>query len=160
MGKRNFSQEEKKKESFLRVANALYSHWRVTDFNDKEKLACGGHSRLFEVLIPDAYIIAGESLAGREYREHVVPINLIRNHAYHMFNNGYLIEDVANMIENNLYIILITTKERDILDKSVEVGGKGWKYDMPDEWKFGDDAFARLNQADIKFKLYKDVNVK
>lgn len=149
MEKRNFSHEEKKKEAFLRIANVLYSHWRVSDDREKELLACGGHSRLFDVLIPDSYITMGESIKGRGHREHVVPCALIRNHSYKMFNNGHLIEDVSKMIEENLIIVHITSEEQKYLDYEL-----GYKDTMPDDWTFGQDPYLRLYRANIDLKKY------
>ncbi len=104
---RVFTEEEKKKEAFFRIANALYSHWNISTYEEKQKLMCGGHTRLFDALIYDGYIIKGESIKGKGHREHIVPCILIRNKSYEMFNKGFLIEDVANMIEKNLIIMII-----------------------------------------------------
>ena len=68
-----FTEEDKRQEAFLRISNVLYSHWRISNQQEKESEQCGGHSRLFEVLIPDEYITVGESINGRGHREHVVP---------------------------------------------------------------------------------------
>ena len=146
---RQFTEEEKINESFLRTAQVLHSHWKVSNPEEKELLQCGGHSRLFEILIPDKYIVKGESLSGKGHREHIVPCALIRNQSYKMFNNGYLIDDVAKMLHNNLIIVYITTEEQKKLD--VELG---LKTVMPSGWKFGDTPFKRLEQANIKYRLY------
>ncbi len=150
---REFSKKEKKNEAYLRTANALYSHWRISNLEEKESLQCGGHSRLFETLIPDSYTTRGESLNGKGHREHVVPCALIRCHSYSMFNDGHLIEDVAKMIEDNLIIIHITREEQNRID--VELG---YKHTMPENWEFGKNVYERLDKADIKFKLY-EVNI-
>ena len=34
---------------------------------------CGGHTRLFDALIYDGYIIKGESIKGKDIGEHIVP---------------------------------------------------------------------------------------
>ena len=146
---REFKEEDKINESFLRTAQVLYSHWKVSNLKEKESLQCGGHSRLFEVLIPDYYVTKGESIKGKGQREHIVPCALIRNHSYKMFNYGYLIDDVVKMIKKNLIIIHITKEEQKKLD--VELG---LKINMPDGWEFGDDPFERLNAANIQYKLY------
>ena len=144
---RIFTEEEKKKESFLRIANVLYSHWRISTHEEKQKLMCGGHSRLFDALIYEGYIIKGESVKGQGHREHIVPCVLIRDKSYEMFNNGFLIEDVASMIEKNLIIIHITKEERKELDKI-------YKTCMPDGWKFGDNPYLRLEKMGIQIKMY------
>jgi hypothetical protein len=136
-------------EAFLRTAYVLHSHWKVSNETEKLSLQCGGHSRLFEVLIPDNYIIKGESLKGKGRREHVVPCALIRCHAYSMFNNGDSIEKVADMIRNNLIIIHITKEEQVKLDVQLRL-----KTTMPKTWEFGQDPYIRLTMANIEFKFY------
>lgn len=146
---RNFTENEKREEAFFRVAQVLYSHWRVTDYEDKLKLKCGGHTRLFEILIPDSYITCGESIKGIGHREHIVPCTMIRLEAYKMFNEGYLLEDVSRMIKDNLIIIHITKDEQRYLDNELNL-----KTTMPDGWSFGDNPYERLEKANIKVKLY------
>lgn len=136
-------------EAFLRTAYVLHSHWKVSNDTEKKSLQCGGHSRLFEVLIPDTYIIKGESINGKGRREHVVPCAVIRDRAYSMFNADSSIEDVADMIRNNLIIIHITKEEQVKLD--VELG---YKQTMPDNWEFEQDPYIRLVMANIEFRLY------
>lgn len=147
---RNFTEEEKKDEAFLRIANVLYSHWRITNYEDKQKLACGGHTRLFDTLIPDDYITRGESINGKGHREHVIPCTLIRLQAYRMFNEGYLVEDVADMIKKNLIIIHITKEEQKLIDNKL-----GYKTTMPENWTFDDNnPYARFKEANIEIKFY------
>ena len=69
---RIFTENEKKKEAFLRIANALYSHWRISTYEEKQKFMCGGHTRLFDALIYKGYIIKGESIKGKGREEHIV----------------------------------------------------------------------------------------
>jgi len=148
---RIFTKKEKIQEAFRRTAYVLYSHWRISNKEEKEKLECGGHSRLFEVLIADSYVIKGKSLNGGTYREHIVPCVMIRDRAYLMFNNGYTIEDVADMIEKNLIIILLTKQEREKIDNELKLKTK-----MPDGWQFGDDPYARLKMANIEVELFSN----
>ena len=136
-------QKKRKERSLLRIANALYSHWRISTYEEKQKLMCGGHTRLFDALIYDGYIIKGESIKGKGHREHIVPCILIRNKSYEMFNKGFLIEDVANMIEKNLIIIYITKDERKELDKI-------YKTTMPNGWEFGNNPYLRLEKWEYK----------
>lgn len=144
---RIFTKEEKKKEAFLRISNALYSHWRISSYEEKQNLECGGDSRLFHTLIFDGYITKGESIKGTGHREHIVPCIFIRNKCYEMFNNGFLIEDVASLIEKNLIIIHITKEEQKELDKT-------YKTTMPNGWEFGDNPYLRLEKMGIKIKMY------
>lgn len=148
MKKREFSDEEKREEAFLRAANALFSHWKISNEEEKKSCECETHTRLFDLLISDKYIIKGESIKGNEYREHIVPNSLIITHSYEMFNNGYLVRDVAKMIEKNLVIIRISKEEQKKLDVELKLKTK-----MPDGWEFGDNPFKRLDIAGIKYKL-------
>ena len=67
-----------------------------------------------------------------------------------MFNKGYLVEDVAEMIDKNLKIVHITKEEQKRLD--VE---KNWKTIMPEGWTFEQDQpYARLLQAKIEINFY------
>ncbi len=148
--KNEFTEEDKKREAFLRIANALHSHWRVSNPEEKRSLQCGGHTRLFDVLIPDAYITVGESVNGKDHREHVVPCALIRSESYRMFNDGCLIEDVTTMIEQNLKIVHITKEERQRLDVELAL-----KITTPEGWGFEqNNPFARLEMADIEYRLF------
>lgn len=142
---------ERKKEAFLRIAYVLHSHWKVSSEEEKKRLDCKIHTRIFDVLIPDEYVIYGESKNGKGHREHVVPCAYIRDNSLKMFNDGLLIEDVAKMIEKNLIIVHITQEERKIIDFDL-----GYKTDMPKPWDFGDDPLARLKLANINIIKYED----
>lgn len=145
---RQFTLEDQKTEAYLRIANVLYSHWRVSSNEEKSKLACGGHSRLFDVLIPDYFIQKGVSVNGKGHKEHVVPCNQIRNYSYNMFNHGYLVEDVAQMIKEHLIIVEITKEEQIMIDSK-------YKDNMPDDWEFGQDPYRRLREVEIKWESYE-----
>jgi hypothetical protein len=68
-----FTKIDKKKETFLRVANFIYSCWRVGNPEEKETLKCGVDTRLLDILVDDTYTVVGESKKGKGRREHVVP---------------------------------------------------------------------------------------
>ena len=142
---RKFTKEDKRKEAFLRAANTLFSFWRVLNQDERDSGQSGIHSRLLEYLIEDAFVEVGESLKGRGHREHIIPLTMIRDQAIKMFNQNYLVEDVAEMIEKNLKLVHITKNEQQYLDNEL-----GYKTSMPQGWKFGDDPFARLSKANIK----------
>ncbi len=144
-----FTEEDKRKEAFLRASNAIYSYWRVTDKESRIKLECRIHTRILEILISDSFVTLGESVNGKGHREHIVPLVMIIDESIKMFNKNYLTEDVAQMIENNLIIIHITKDEQKYLDFEL-----GYKKTMPEEWKFGDDPYARLKKALIEIKFY------
>jgi hypothetical protein len=57
------------------------------------------------------------------------------------------VTEIAQMIKNNLAIVLITNEEAELLDNELDL-----QTSMPEDWNFGDDVFARLNVAQIKLK--------
>ena len=57
------------------------------------------------------------------------------------------VTEVAQMIKNNLAIVLITNEEAELLDNELDM-----QTSMPENWKFGDDIFARLTTAQIQLK--------
>ena len=98
----------------------------------------------------DHLITIGES-TGRtkenSYREHIVPCIMIFNQAVTMTMEHRSITEVAQMIKQHLAIVLITNQEADRLDNELDM-----QTSMPENWKFGDDIFARLNLAGITLK--------
>ena len=100
----------------------------------------------------DNDITVGKSTARTEensYREHIVPCDYIIEEAIRMYEEGSSIEEVAVMINQNLFIVLISKEEAVKLDYEL-----GLKTTMPEGWKFGDSVFARLDAADIQYKSY------
>ena len=97
-------------------------------------------------------ITIGESVNRSDlntYREHIVPCVLIYNEIIRMLMDKCSITEVAQMIKNNLAIVLITNEEASILDDADKLD---MQTSMPEGWKFGDDIFARLKVAGIKLK--------
>lgn len=97
-------------------------------------------------------ITIGESVNrsdSNSYREHVVPCVLIYNEIIRMLIAGCSITEVAQMIKNNLAIVLITNEEAYTLDSADRLD---MQTSMPVGWKFGDSIFARLEAAGIKLK--------
>lgn len=105
----------------------------------------GVHSRIFEVIVPDAFVTKGQSSKGGGYREHAVPCSLIRNHANTMFDQGASIDEVADMISKHLRIVIITPEEAKHIDHEL-----GLKEVMPEGWEFGvGDPLARLHAGGV-----------
>jgi hypothetical protein len=102
------------------------------------------HTRLFEILIRDEYVVVGSSERGGTYREHAVPLSLIRDHCFVMFGEGKSDVEVAAFIERHLKIVLITNEEAQHLD-----GKLGLRTKMPPEWSVGDDVMARFEAAGV-----------
>ena len=129
--KRDYSVEEMKNRAIKRVAEVIYGQWEE---------GRGVHSRIFEVLVPDGFVINGKSIKGGTYREHIVPCSLIRNHANKMYNDQATITEVANMIDKHLRIVMISHEEAKYIDNDL-----GLKEVMPNGWEFGEgDPLARL----------------
>lgn len=98
----------------------------------------------------DHLITIGESVNRTKentYREHIVPCIMIFNQAVTMTMEKSSITEVAQMIKNNLAIVLITNEEADRLDNELDM-----QTSMPEGWKFGDSVFARLVTAQIQLK--------
>lgn len=98
----------------------------------------------------DHLITIGESTKRTKentYREHIVPCILIYNEAITMTTNKRPVTEVAQMIKNNLAIVLITKEEAEKLDGELDM-----QTSMPEGWQFGDNVFARLDVAKIQLK--------
>jgi hypothetical protein len=98
----------------------------------------------------DHLITIGESVKRtREntYREHIVPCIMVFNQAVTMTMEKRSVTEVAQMIKNNLAIVLITNEEADLLDNELDM-----QTSMPEGWNFGDSVFARLDVAKIQLK--------
>lgn len=135
-----FTSEEKKIRAFLRVAYCMQHMWEE-DGNSTTNL-------LNNWLIPDDYVLMGESLNGNECREHVIPRLVICNKCHEMFASGHDFISVSAFIQKHLMIVRISKKERDLLDLNANLG---LRTKMPDGWTFENgDPFARLRLANIK----------
>lgn len=132
-----FTKKEMRLRAIKRIAEILHDHWEE---------GRDGHSRTFEVIVPDEFVIEGQSINGGNYREHVVPCATLREGSKAMYERGATIEEVASTLDKYLRIVLITNEEAHRLD--VELG---LKTTMPNGWVFGDgDALARLIEAGIE----------
>jgi len=130
-----YSREELKTRAFRRAALALHGHWEE---------GSGAHTRLFETLVPDEFVIWGTSVRGGKYREHAVPCSVLRDRCFEMFRAGACIDDVAKFIGDHLKIVLITTEEAEQLNVHMKL-----KNTMPPDWTPGGDVFARFTAAGI-----------
>ena len=94
----------------------------------------------------DSLVSVNQPLQENSYREHVVPITMIIDESIRMFEDNQSIEDVAQMIEDNLKIVHITKDQAKHLDIDL-----GLRTSMPSGWAFGDNIFARLDEAGINY---------
>ena len=98
----------------------------------------------------DHLITIGESVNRTKentYREHIVPCVMIYNQAIKMIQENRTITEIAQMLKQNLAIVLITNEEAELLDNELDM-----QTSMPENWKFGDSVFARLDAAQIQLK--------
>jgi hypothetical protein len=106
----------------------------------------------------DNIITVGYSIKGRQqelngknaYREHIVPCTLIERKAIEMFKLGNTVEQVAEMIKSNLFILRISDEEAYKLD--IELG---LRTTMPEGWDFGHDVYSRITVAGIQLEVDK-----
>ena len=132
---RQFTDEDRRNRAFTRLSVVLYGLWEEGQ---------DAHTRLFETMIPDAFVVCGTSKQGSHWREHAVPCAELRSRAYSMFDKGGSIEEVSIFLREHLKIYRISRDERRKLD--IELG---LKTRMPEGWEPGDH-FARLRIAGVK----------
>lgn len=111
----------------------------------------GKHREILHADDQDKRIVKGESKGSASYREHVVPCILIVEHAIAMVVEGSSVEEIANFIKKHLVIIKIDKNQADKINNDLKLKDK-----MPKGWNFGDNIYARLDEANIAYKLYDD----
>lgn len=138
-----YTMDELKQRCFERVASVIKGMWEEKGSSD---------TRLFlPPLVPDEYVIVGQSIKGAGHKEHVVPRLVICDECHRMFADGRSVADVASLIRKYLKIVVITKEEQKLLDGA---GHHDMKQKMPDEWTFASgDVYARLRKAGIEFSL-------
>lgn len=78
------------------------------------------------------------------WREHIVPCTLILEETVKMVQAGCTIPQLAQMLKENLAIVVITADEAKRLDAVYQTT-------MPVGWQFGDNVFARLDAMNIAY---------
>lgn len=138
MQRRDYTDAEIKGRAVRRAAGVLFELWEENR---------GTHSRLLEMLVPDSYITIGTSMKGGGWREHLVPLSVIRNKCHSIFEAAESIDQAIELagkfIETHLKVAHITREERQRLDFEL-----GLKEKMPENWAPG-DFLARLAAAGI-----------
>lgn len=138
-----FSNEELAQRAFHRVAFVMRHMWEEKGSSDTRLL--------LPPLIPDELVIVGESVSGREHREHVIPRKVICDRCHEMLNAGASIDDVAAFIRNHLKIVRISEQEKQRLDSGKELN---LRQKMPSDWQFeSGNLYARLHKADVTIKF-------
>ena len=131
-----YSKEEMKARAFVRIANVLKENAEEGRFP---------HSRFFETLMPDEWIVSGRSVNGGGWREHVVPCAYLARECINLFEGGATVEEVVVLLEKYLRIVYITRAERHVIDFEL-----GFRSTMPEGWVFGKgEPLQRLIEAKI-----------
>lgn len=107
----------------------------------------------------DRLTVIGESGSARQnpWREHVVPVNLIRKEAEKLAREGAPVSVIADFIRHHLFVVLIHKDERLRLDEPIEKGGLGLRENMPEHWLPGDDPLERLSAAGIQITMARSL---
>lgn len=130
--------------AFHRAAYVIHHMWEEKGSSDTRLL--------IPPLIPDDFVIVGESIAGRDHREHVIPRKVICCRCHEMYKNGATIDEVATFIQNNLKIVYISREEQRRLDSRNELN---LRQCMPIGWAFETgNIYERLNVAGVKIIFY------
>lgn len=109
-------------------------------------------TRLFgPPLVSDELVAVGRSKNDACCREHVIPRLVICNRAEAMLRSGAGTTEVARFIAEHLKIIYLTQDECDQLNKKKYFN---LRQRMPKGWEFGQDQFARLQEAEISYTLF------
>ncbi len=144
-----FTYKELKDRAYKRAALMLHSFWEEQKDNAARTVSV--HSRIFEALIYNEYVVLNIKSQTRQYPEHVVPCAYIRNLAFKMYWDGKSIDEVANMIDRLYHIAYITSDESTIIDKK-------YKSIMPDNWNPQTDSILiRLEGEGIKLVDQLDI---
>lgn len=78
------------------------------------------------------------------WREHIVPCTVILDEAVRMVQANCTVPQLAQMLKENLAIVVITADEAKHLDSVYQTT-------MPAGWQFGDNVFARLDAMNIAY---------
>jgi hypothetical protein len=101
-------------------------------------------------LVDDFITVGYTQTAGEPYREHVIPVVMLKNHAFGLAEAGASIEEIAHFLECHLFIVKITADEAEMLNSSPSgVPGQTLKDSMPKGWRWGDNPLDRLLKAGI-----------
>lgn len=140
--------ESKPEQAFIAVAELIQL---AIKYGRPEWLGRGnGTFDAIDKLITIGYSIKGrqQEITGKNaYREHIVPCTLIEREAIRMFTENATIEQVADMIKANLFILKISDEEANTLDNIL-----GLRTVMPEGWQFGQDVYSRINVAKIQLE--------
>ena len=137
---------------FVRASRVLYALWQDWKANEGQAWC---HTGIFDLLVPDDLTVAGYTQASRQEgvrrrREHVVPRLALCNRAFDMFSENSTIDEVAELLQQFLKIVYVSSEEASKIDHH-ELGQKAGM-PIPSWWLSTDNLFARLEKAEIQFE--------
>jgi hypothetical protein len=98
----------------------------------------------------DGLITIGKSAAvladpaAPTWREHLIPCVMLKDRAVEMFQGGCTVPQVAQILKENLAILIITQDEAKLVDSKYQTV-------MPEGWQWGDSVFARLDAMGVAY---------
>lgn len=126
----------------------LTKNWRqALGFDDVDDL----------IVIGSSPLAANAKSTKDTYREHVVPVSIIKREAEKLAQRGAPEQVIAEFIEHHLYVVIITRQEAALLDQPIDQGGLSLKTSMPEGWVFGDDPLERLRTAGITINFLNPI---
>jgi len=147
--RRTYTTEERLERACLRVAMHIRGLWEEKGSSD---------TRLLDGLfLPDEFTVVGKShnYDGKGRREHVVPRLVIIKECHAMLERGEGDLAIAKFIRGHVRIVLISREEQERLDRREQLA---LKQTMPPGWTFGDEVYARLAYAGIRwFRIRSEI---
>jgi hypothetical protein len=113
-------------------------HW---DILERGGLGFDAHDGLITIG-KSAAVLADPTTA--TWREHLVPCVMLKDRAVEMFQDGATVPQVAQMLKENLAILIITQDEAKLVDSKYQTV-------MPEGWQWGDSVFARLDAMGVAY---------
>jgi hypothetical protein len=99
-----YSTEEMMERAFQRLA------WNVKHMC--EETGCSDTRLFIEPIIPDQFVIVGQSRSGGTHKEHIVPRVVICEQCHRMFEQGESVDAVARFIRKYLKIVLVSKRSK------------------------------------------------
>ena len=112
---------------------------KTLGFDSVDRLITIGHSQL-----------ALSEKANELWREHVVPVVMIKRKVYEMAKNHAPPRVISEFLKAHLAILIITRKEADLMDRQLTESNESLRTSMPEGWDWGQDPLARIKAVGIK----------
>ena len=115
---------------------------KTLGFDSVDRLITIGHSQL-----------ALTAKSSEQWREHVVPVVMIKNKVHEMAKNHASPKVIAEFLKAHLAILIITKKEAHLLDRQLTESNESLRTSMPEGWQWGQDPLARIKAVGITPRL-------